>query len=86
MRSCHQLSIQGLHLPDRHYGQRVINVGPVIALVSGFDYGGALLTTLGEPGEGPGEFRGRTEKAAVADQGSVADLEKREALLAALSA
>ena len=50
------------------------------------DYGGALLTTLGEPGEGPGEFRGRTEKAAVADQGSVADLEKMEALLAALSA
>ncbi len=34
-----------------------------------FDYGGALLSSFGRPGEGPGEFRNRPFKISVADQG-----------------
>lgn len=34
-----------------------------------FDYGGALLTTFGRPGEGPGEFRKRPFTVSVADRG-----------------
>ena len=34
-----------------------------------FDYGGALLTTFGGSGEGPGEFRDRPSRMSAADQG-----------------
>ena len=36
-----------------------------------FDYGGALLTTFGGSGEGPGEFQDRPSRMSVADQGMV---------------